>query len=325
MDFGLAQLADRSKLTKTTTMLGTPAYMSPEQAQREPTDRRTDIWSLGVVLYEMVTGRLPFEGEREEAVLYGISNEEPEPVTALRAGLPMELEWIVGKALAKDRDERYQHAEDLLVDLRTLQKRLAAGRSTIQASPVGTQAAPKKLLLATAIATLAIAAFLAVSFVHLTEPAPDRPVRRFSFTPESLDSEHDDVRAAVSPDGRWIVYASEESPTALWIRALASEEPRRLEGTDGAVRGGFLVARQQVHRIPHRRATQEDRNSGRFSDRLMRPPRLCFRRRQLEPGRRGDYLQLRGERASAPRSVGRRWDGKGASRNPCQARRALRV
>ena len=65
MDFGLAQLADRSKLTNTTTILGTPAYMSPEQALGEKTDRRTDIWSLGVVLYEMVTGRLPVEGERD--------------------------------------------------------------------------------------------------------------------------------------------------------------------------------------------------------------------------------------------------------------------
>ena len=69
MDFGLAQLAERSQLTKTATMLGTPAYMSPEQARGERTDRRTDVWSLGVVIYEMVTGRLPFEGERQEAVV----------------------------------------------------------------------------------------------------------------------------------------------------------------------------------------------------------------------------------------------------------------
>ncbi|MDA1315979.1 MAG: serine/threonine-protein kinase, partial [Acidobacteria bacterium] len=129
LDFGLAQLAERSKLTDTTTILGTPSYMSPEQAMGEKTDRRTDLWSLGVVLYEMVAGKPPFGGERQEAVLYGIINEEPEPVTSLRAGLPMELEWIIGKLLAKDRNERYQHAEDLLVDLRSLLKDTELRRS----------------------------------------------------------------------------------------------------------------------------------------------------------------------------------------------------
>ena len=139
MDFGLAQLAERSRLTETATLLGTPSYMSPEQAVGEKTDRRTDLWSIGVVLYEMIAGRLPFVGERQEAVLYGISSEEPEPVTAQRAGLPMELEWIIGKALAKDRNERYQHAEDLLVDLRSLQKKLASGKSSILKAQAGTQ------------------------------------------------------------------------------------------------------------------------------------------------------------------------------------------
>ena len=141
MDFGLAQLAERSKLTETTTILGTPSYMSPEQARGEKTDRRADLWSLGIVLYEMIAGRLPFAGERQEAVLYGITSEEPEPVTAQRAGLPMELEWIIGKALAKDREERYQHAEDLLVDLRSLRKKLASGKSTILRAQAGTPAA----------------------------------------------------------------------------------------------------------------------------------------------------------------------------------------
>ena len=127
MDFGLAHVGDRSQLTKTGSTLGTPAYMSPEQALGESADRRSDIWSLGVVIYEMVTGRLPFQGERQEAVLYAIGNEDPEPITALRAGLPMELERIVGKTLAKETEDRYQYVEEMVVDLRAVRKQLESG------------------------------------------------------------------------------------------------------------------------------------------------------------------------------------------------------
>jgi serine/threonine-protein kinase len=128
MDFGLAQLADRSRLTQTTSVVGTVAYMSPEQAQRLPTDRRSDIWSLGVVLYEMVTGRVPFEGEHEMAIIYSIINEEHEPITALRVGLPTELDRIVAKAMAKDPEARYQHVDELRVDLNNLRQMSASGK-----------------------------------------------------------------------------------------------------------------------------------------------------------------------------------------------------
>jgi non-specific serine/threonine protein kinase len=121
MDFGLAKVGKGELITKHGTTLGTTAYMSPEQARGETVDYRTDIWSLGVVLYEMITGRRPFRGDYEQAVIYSILNENPEPITALRTGVPMELEMIVNKALAKNPDHRYRHADELIVDLKRLQ------------------------------------------------------------------------------------------------------------------------------------------------------------------------------------------------------------
>ena len=129
MDFGLAQLAGGTKLTKTGSSLGTPAYMSPEQALGEKVDRRSDIWSFGVVLYEMVTGQLPYKGEVEAAVAYAIINEEPEPPTGLRSGVPIELDRVISKVLAKSREERYQHIDELLVDLRALRREVETARA----------------------------------------------------------------------------------------------------------------------------------------------------------------------------------------------------
>jgi len=127
LDFGLAKLAGRTKLTKTGTTIGTASYMSPEQSRGEEVDCRSDIWSLGVMLYEMVTGQLPFKGDYEQAVVYSIVNEEPEPLTAIRTGVPMELERIVNKALKKNYAERYQNVGDLLVDLKGLGKDVETG------------------------------------------------------------------------------------------------------------------------------------------------------------------------------------------------------
>jgi serine/threonine-protein kinase len=129
LDFGLAKLAGRTMLTKEGTTLGTTAYMSPEQAHGTEVDHRTDIWSLGVVLFEMLTGQVPFKGDFEQSVVYSILNEEAEPVTGLRTGVPLELERIVTKALAKTPGERYPHAEDMSVDLGAIKKQIEIGKS----------------------------------------------------------------------------------------------------------------------------------------------------------------------------------------------------
>jgi non-specific serine/threonine protein kinase len=125
MDFGLAKLAGHSKVTKTDTTLGTIEYMSPEQASGDPVDHRTDIWSLGVVLYEMVSGQMPFRGDYEQAVVYSILNEDSKPITGLVAELPEALERIIGRALAKRPEDRYASMADLWAELNGLKTELA--------------------------------------------------------------------------------------------------------------------------------------------------------------------------------------------------------
>ena len=137
MDFGLAQLAHGgSKLTKEGTAVGTSAYMSPEQTTGEKIDLRTDVWALGVVLYEMATGQVPFQGHYEQAILYSILHEPPEPITAVRTGVPPELERIVNKCLAKRAGERYQTISDLLADLGSLKRATQSGGVTRSSSSV---------------------------------------------------------------------------------------------------------------------------------------------------------------------------------------------
>jgi serine/threonine-protein kinase len=127
VDFGLAKLTGHTRLTKDGTTKGTAAYMSPEQARGEDTDYRTDIGSLGVVMYEMLTGQLPFKGEKEPAVVYAILTKEPKPVSEWRSETPVALEQIINRAMAKDADERSQRAEELLDELKVLKQQLEAG------------------------------------------------------------------------------------------------------------------------------------------------------------------------------------------------------
>ncbi|MDH4222760.1 MAG: tetratricopeptide repeat protein, partial [candidate division Zixibacteria bacterium] len=146
MDFGLAKISGADQLTETSSTLGTTAYMSPEQASGEETDQRSDIFSFGVVLYELLTDQLPFGGEHSAAIIYSLLNEEPQPISQINNRITPEFERIVSKALAKNKEERYQHIDDLLADLRREKKSLDYTR-TIQIPHGAAIPKPKRKLL----------------------------------------------------------------------------------------------------------------------------------------------------------------------------------
>ncbi len=146
MDFGLAKLKGATRLTQSRSTLGTASYMSPEQAQREEVDHRSDIFSFGVVLYELLTGQLPFQGDHEAAVLHAIISEEPLPVARFNNKVSAKLQDVVDKAMAKEKEERYQHIDDVLADLRREKKSLEYVKTT-QIPPEAIPPKPKKTLL----------------------------------------------------------------------------------------------------------------------------------------------------------------------------------
>lgn len=117
-DFGLAKLSGGADLTKASTIMGTVAYMSPEQAKGEVVDHRSDIWSFGCMLYEMLTGERPFLKSQEHALLYSILNEDPTPISSLREDIPSHIENVVFKALEKRAGRRYQSMQSLLEDIK---------------------------------------------------------------------------------------------------------------------------------------------------------------------------------------------------------------
>jgi non-specific serine/threonine protein kinase len=153
LDFGLAKLSGQTKVTKTGTTVGTVAYMSPEQAKGETIDARSDIWSLGVVLYELLTGEVPFKGEHEAAVMYGVMHNEPATLSSHLTGLPERLQSVVDRALKKDPAERYQTATDLRIDL----DRLKTGSAPRQSGGPAKVSLVRRYLTTVGVAAVAMA------------------------------------------------------------------------------------------------------------------------------------------------------------------------
>jgi tetratricopeptide (TPR) repeat protein/tRNA A-37 threonylcarbamoyl transferase component Bud32 len=151
MDFGLAKLVGQTRITRSRTTVGTACYMSPQQAMGAEVDARSDVFSLGVVLFELLTGHLPFKGDHETAVLYGIINVDAPPLSTYRNDIPGELEEIIEKALEKDIDERHENAAELKDELDAFSAALTVGkpmqpRRTTRRKRTGQRAGRKKIL-----------------------------------------------------------------------------------------------------------------------------------------------------------------------------------
>jgi len=299
MDFGLAQLAEASRLTRTDETVGTTAYMSPEQTQGSGTDHRTDIWSLGVVLYEMVTGLQPFQGHYDQAVMYSILNEEPEPITALRTGVPMLLEDHIGKALAKEPEDRYQHVGDLIVDLRASQKRLESGHSRTlgaveaparqdDAASDASSGAQKRTRWPLWVAMATALAATAAWYLKAPRGSDDAtPLVAVPFT--SYDGA--EFNPTFSPDGSQIAFiwdGGTEGRQELYTKSIGAEEPLKITSHAGKV---YTAAwSPSGHAIAYMLQTSE----GRYELRIV-PPAGGVDQLVAELGPPGEvYFSVRG-------------------------------
>jgi hypothetical protein len=238
---GVSQLAtagvSHEHLTSPGTALGTVAYMSPEQALgQDEVDARSDLFSLGVVLYEMATGRLPFQGNTSAAIFNAIINKAPVAPGRVNPDLPLDLERIIVKALEKDRKLRYQSAAEIRADLARLKRDSESGRTA--AVPAADSAQRQRRLawpwIAAAIALLAAVTSVAV-WRSLSTEASTAPIMRFGLTLPAGERLSRSPGVAISPDGRHVAYVGTDgSVTRLFIRPLDSAQAIRIERSEGA-------------------------------------------------------------------------------------------
>jgi serine/threonine protein kinase len=241
LDFGLAKLVERasgpedetltqqSALTEAGTVVGTVEYMSPEQARARPLDQRTDIFSAGVILYEMVTGKRPFRGNSPVDTMLAVVHDSTPPLT----GQPAELQEILDKALAKDPNERYQHAGDLAIDLRRFLKLWLAGAlPSMRAVPThGKRSATRWVAWGAAGAAILLAMiFAGLWWLNPRGNTPPSDISITAFTSEpGFNGE-----PSVSPDGQRIVYVSDRSGRFdLYLRQMGSTSDIALTTNQG--------------------------------------------------------------------------------------------
>ena len=268
LDFGLAKLADApapamggttlptalptTPITGEGRILGTVAYMSPEQAEGKPIDARSDLFSLGVILYEMATGRRPFTGDTNISVISSIVKDTPKSVTELNPALPRDLGRIIRRALSKDLERRYQTAKDLRNDLEELKASLDSGelqvaKMTSGSLPVGAvAAAPRNRGLTIGIAIVILSLAGATGYLLTTRPgqpgasATAPSVQDLQIT--QLTTSGLAARPALSPDGKYVAYIQLPRPGGLrvpggsvWIRQVETSSNVQIVPPDPTV------------------------------------------------------------------------------------------
>jgi serine/threonine protein kinase len=231
-DFGLAKLAEGAtpdEVTRTLTgepthpgvIVGTIAYMSPEQASGRPVDARSDIFSFGVVLYELLAGRRPFAGATDLEVLQTIIHGEPQP---LAEDVPAALRAVVEKALEKDPADRYQTMREMVVDLRRLARREISSAPSVPAGPVRTR---RRLWWMAAVAGIAV--LITAGVMQFRLQTPTQPAGQYTPLTNFADSA---TSPALSPDGRMLAFIRGEStffgPGQIYVKLLPDGDPVQL-------------------------------------------------------------------------------------------------
>ncbi len=266
VDFGLAQLGGEGRLTKEGVTIGTTAYMSPEQAMAAPLDHRTDIWSLGVLIHEMVTGQTPFRGHYADAIVYSIVNEEPEAMGELRSDAPPALQQIVTKALAKSPGERYQHVDEMLADLQSLRANLESGSAEAPLPDKQPAGRKRKLVLsgvpALAALVTAVTVFLSTGHEEAINSIAVLPLENLSGDPEQdyfVNGMHEALIAELAQIGALTVISrtsvNRYRDTEKSIPEIADEL-----NVDAVVEGSVLRAGDRVRITAQLIGTEPERH-----------------------------------------------------------------